>query len=72
MHFPSLSWHRQYRSKRQLPARRLKTQMLTEKRDHVILNAIGGLARVSALVHLEAVHDSVLVKNIVQFGGIDA
>ena len=50
----------------------LKTQILAEKRDHVILNAIGDLARVSALVHLEAVRDSVLVKNIVQFGGIDA
>ena len=50
----------------------LKTEILTEKRDHVILNAIGDLARVSALVHLEAVRDSVLIKNVMQFGGIDA
>ena len=38
----------------------------------MILNAIGDLGRVRALVHLEAVRDSILIKNIVQFAGIDA
>lgn len=36
----------------------------------MILNAIGDFARMSALVHLEAVRDAVLVKNIVKFGGV--
>jgi len=54
------------------PATCLKTEILTEERNHVILNAIGDLARVSALVHLEAVRDSILIQNVVQFGGIDA
>jgi hypothetical protein len=51
---------------------RLETEVLAEKRNHMALEAIGDLARVSALVHLEAVRDSVLIKNFVQLGGIDA
>lgn len=59
-------------TERWLPATCLKTQILTEKREHVILKAIGDLARVRALVHFETVRDSVLIKNIVQLGSIDA
>src|SRR5215207_3248019 len=41
-------------SPRRLAATRPKTEMLTEERHHVILEAVGHLARMGALVHLEA------------------
>jgi len=46
-----------------LPATYLKTEILVEKRHHMVLEAIR--------INFEAVRDSILVENVVQFAGID-
>jgi hypothetical protein len=56
---------------RELLAVRLKTEIPAEKWQHVILESFGYPARVSSLIDLEAVLDSVLVKSIVQLAGVD-
>ena len=55
-----------------LLAVRLKTEILAKKRHHVILKADSHRTGVSAVILLEAIRDSVLIKHIVQLGGIDA
>lgn len=55
-----------------LAAARLKTKMLTEKRQHMILEAIGHFTRVRALIHFKAVRDSVPVEDFVQLAGVGA
>jgi hypothetical protein len=46
-----------------LPATCLKIEILVEKRHHMVLEAIR--------INFEAVRDSILVENVVQFAGID-
>ena len=46
---------------------RLKTEMLAEELQHMILKTIGNLARVSSLVLFKAVRDSILIKYVMQF-----
>jgi hypothetical protein len=50
----------------------MKTKILAEEGDHVILKTISHLTRVSALIHLEAVRDSVPIENVMQLAGIDS
>ena len=56
---------------RALLAVSLKTEILTEKWQHVILESVRYLARVSSLIDLEAVLDSVLVQSIMQLAGVN-
>ena len=46
---------------------RLKTEMLAEELQHMILKTIGNLARVSSLILFKAVRDSILIKYLMQF-----
>jgi hypothetical protein len=46
----------------------VKTEMLAEELQHMILKAIGNLAGVSSLVLLKAIRDSILIKHVMQFG----
>src|ERR1035441_10771690 len=55
-----------------LLAARLKTEILAEKRHHVILKAVSHGAGVRARIDFKAVRDSILVENIMQLAGIDA
>ena len=48
----------------------LKTEMLAEELQHMILKTISNLARVSSLVLFKAVRDSVPIKHVMQFGCI--
>src|SRR5215472_3561657 len=54
------------------PAASLKTKILAEEGHHVILKTISHLTRVSALIHFEAVRDSIPFKNVMQLAGIDS
>jgi hypothetical protein len=54
----------------ELTASCLKTEILTEKRHYVILEATGHSTRVRAGILLEAVRDPVLIERFVQLGGI--
>jgi hypothetical protein len=56
------TFHR-HECKTLLPATYLKTEILVEKRHHMVLEAIR--------INFEAVRDSILVENVVQFAGID-
>ena len=55
-----------------LPATCLKTKILVEKRHHMVLEAIRNFTGMSARINFEAVRDSILVENVMQFAGIDA
>jgi hypothetical protein len=44
--------------------------VLTEERHHVILEAVGHLARVGALIQIEAVRDPIPVEGFVQPAGV--
>ncbi len=46
----------------------LKTEMVAEEPQHVILKTIGYVARVSSLVLFKAIGDSILIKHLMQFG----
>ena len=48
----------------------LKTEILTEKRQHMILETIGHFARMRAGINFERACDSILIKDIVQFARI--
>src|ERR1035441_9224101 len=50
----------------------LKTEILTEELHHMILEAIRDSAGMSARINFELIRDSILVKNVMQFGGCDA
>jgi hypothetical protein len=50
----------------------LEAEIFAEERHHVILEAICDGAGVCARVNLKAVHDSVVVEDIVQLGCIEA
>ena len=56
---------------RALLAVSLKTEILTEKWQHVILEPICNGAGVSSLIDLEPVLDAVCVQNIMQLAGVD-
>ena len=49
----------------------LETEILAKEGHHVLLEAIGDRAGVRARIDLEAVRDSILIQNIVQFSVID-
>jgi hypothetical protein len=49
-----------------------KAEILAEKRQHVILEAISDSAGVCAGVDFEAVYDAVVIENGMEFAGIDA
>jgi hypothetical protein len=51
-------------------AARLKAEALAEKRQHMILKAVGYFACVRAGINFEAVRDSVLIKSFVKLCGI--
>jgi hypothetical protein len=53
-----------------LAAARMKTESPAEKRHHLILETVGHLTRVRALIHLEDVSDSVPVEDFVQLAGV--
>jgi hypothetical protein len=55
---------------RQLPAARLKTQIRAEKFHHMILEAIRHGTRVSAMVDLKVVRNSIVVQQIMQLSRI--
>jgi len=48
----------------------LKTEMLAEELQHVILKTISNFACVSSLVLFKTILDSILIKYVVQFGCI--
>ena len=58
-------------SGQQLSAVFLRAKILTEKRNHMILDTFCHLTCVRALVHFKAVCDSIRIKNIVQLAGVD-
>ena len=49
----------------------MKTEVLAEKRQHVILESFGYLARVSSWIRFEAVLDSVGVQNTMQLASVN-
>lgn len=49
-----------------------EAQILTEERQHMILEPIGDCAGVRARVDLKAVCDSVVIQNGMQLPGVDA
>jgi|SRR5215217_4129305 len=51
-----------------LATSRLEAQMLAKELQHVILKTISNLARVSSLVLVKGVRDSILNKHVMQFG----
>jgi len=55
-----------------LPATCLKTEILVEKRHHTVLEAVCYFTCMIARINFEAVRDSILVENIMQFAGIGA
>lgn len=57
---------------RALLAVSLKTEILTEKWQHVILESIGDGADMRAGIDFEAVRDAVVVKDSVEFASVDA
>ena len=52
----------------ELATSRLEAEMLAEELQHVILKTISNLARVSSLVLVKGVRDSILNKHVMQFG----
>ena len=48
----------------------MEAKILAEKREHMILKPVRHLACVSAGINVEAVRDSILIKNLVEFYGI--
>jgi tartrate dehydratase alpha subunit/fumarate hydratase class I-like protein len=51
-----------------LATSRLEAEMLAKELQHVILKTISNLARVSSLVLVKGVRDSILNKHVMQFG----
>ena len=51
-----------------LATSRLETEMLAKELQHVILKTISNLARVSSLVLVKGVRDSIPDKHVMQFG----
>ena len=45
----------------------LKTEVLAEKLQHMILKTISNLTSVSSLVLFETIGDSIFIKHVVQF-----
>ncbi len=45
--------------------------MLAKELQHVILKTISNVARVSSMVLFKAVHDSILIKDVMQFGCVN-
>jgi hypothetical protein len=53
-----------------LAATRLRTEIPAEKLHHMILESVSHPTRVGALIHLEAVRDSILIKDFMQLAGV--
>ena len=48
-----------------------EAKILAEERHHIVLETNCHRAGMSALIHFKAVRDSILIKHIVQFAGIN-